>query len=73
MSDPVIIAIIVAASTIIQAAIAKSNHADTVKRTEAVEKKVDDTHTAINGRMDQLLIAANAQGRQDQRDETSSQ
>jgi hypothetical protein len=73
MSDPVIIAIIVGLSTCIQAAIATFNHADTRRNTKEVERKVEETHTAINGRMDQLLIAANLQGRQEQRAETRAE
>jgi hypothetical protein len=70
MSDPVLIAIIVGVSTCIQSAIATLNHNDAVKRSEKVEAKVDETHKSINGRMDQLVAASNAQGRQEQRAET---
>jgi hypothetical protein len=37
---------------------------------QTVDNKVVETHTAINGRMDELVKASNAQGRQDQRAET---
>jgi len=47
-------------------------HNQAVANTQAiklVDDKVVETHTAINGRMDQLLDATNAQGRQDERDD----
>jgi len=34
---------------------------------QQVDEKVVDTHAAVNGRMDQLVVAAKAQGAQDQR------
>jgi hypothetical protein len=37
---------------------------------QSVDSKVVETHTAIDGRMDELVKAANAQGRQEQRAET---
>jgi hypothetical protein len=77
MSDPVIMAIIGAVTTVINSLIARANHADTIQRTDvvrdkidAVDQKVESTHVAINGRMTELLSATNAQGRQEQRAET---
>ena len=70
MSDPVLVALIVSASTVIQAVIAARNHTDTKAAVQAVDNKVADTHNAINGRMDELVKASKAQGAQDQRDET---
>jgi hypothetical protein len=70
VSDPVIMAIIGAAATTIQVYIANRNHADQKARTQAVSDKVDRTAKAIDGRMDQLVTASNAQGRQEQRAET---
>ncbi len=68
------VAIIVAAQgtiiALINAYIAARNHRDSKDAIAAVDAKVVDTHVAINGRMDQLLKAAKAQGAQDQRDET---
>lgn len=50
--------------------LAERNHAEVKAEVTAVAQKVDETHKEINGRMSQLLIAAKAQGAQDQRAET---
>lgn len=55
---------------IINAVIAAKNHTDTQASVKAVDDKVTDTHKAINGRMEELIIASKAQGAQDQRAET---
>jgi hypothetical protein len=70
ISEGVTVALIVGGSTIIQALIATLNHADTRILVQQVTDKVEATHTAIDGRMEQLIAASIAQGRQDQRAET---
>jgi hypothetical protein len=70
VSDNVTIALIVAASTLLQAYIASRNHAATVESVAKVSAKVDDTAKAIDGRMDQLVNASKAEGAQQQRAET---
>jgi hypothetical protein len=77
MSDPVLVAMIVAAQGAVVAWINSRNHASTKKAIELVDAKVDlvdtkvvDTHSAINGRMTELIEASKAQGAQDQRMET---
>ncbi len=73
MSDPVLIALIAATQTVATVLINKlygdRRAKETQRKVEAVDSKVDETHAQINGRMEQLLVASNSQGRQDQRAE----
>lgn len=81
MSDPVLITIIAGVQatviTVINAAVAlrsrkqsQEEHLETRAAVENVTAKVEATHNEINGRMTELLVAAKAQGAQDQRAET---
>jgi hypothetical protein len=61
MTDAVQIALIVATPPTILAAAALVASIKTVN-------KIQEVHVGINSRMDQLVAASNAQGRQDERD-----
>lgn len=54
----------------INAVVAWRNHIDTKEKIASVAEQVDTTHKQIDGRMSELLVAAKAQGAQDQRAET---
>ncbi len=73
MSDPVLIALIAATQTVATVLINKlygdRRAKETQRKVAAVDSKVDETHAQINGRMEQLIVASNSQGRQDQRAE----
>jgi predicted Holliday junction resolvase-like endonuclease len=73
MTDPVMITIVMAVQGIvvtgINAYIAIRNHMETKETLTEVSRQVDDTHREINGRMTELLVAAKAQGAQDQRNQ----
>ena len=70
MSDGIVVALIVAASAVLQTIIATRNHTSTAEKVAKVGAKVDETAKAIDGRMEQLLIASKAEGAQQQRAET---
>ena len=74
MSDPVMMALIGAAQAVIvvgvNALVAFRGRAESTKEHEQTQQAVQATHNEINGRMTELLVAAKAQGAQDQRDET---
>ena len=74
MSDPVMMALIGAAQAIIvvgvNALVAFRGREESKKEHAVTQQAVQATHQEINGRMTELLIAAKAQGAQDQRAET---
>lgn len=79
MSDRVLITIVAALQvvataivggivSVLVARMGSANHA----AVKEVDGKIVGLSIAVNGRLEQLLDSANAQGRQDQRDETRS-
>ena len=70
MTDPVAITIVMAIQGVIVAGIngfiAIRNHAETKQDIAGVAGKLEQTKTEIDGRMSELLVAAKAQGAQEQ-------
>jgi hypothetical protein len=71
VTDAVEIALIVAVAPTVASVAALVVAFRTGKKTEAIMDKTVELNVKVDGRLDQLLQATNAQGRQDERDSRS--
>lgn len=74
MSDPVMISLIVGVQGVLTTAlglvIAQRNRGQSAREHGETKLLIEVTQKQLNGRLEQLLMAARAEGRQSQRDET---